>query len=160
MARISGTWNGRYRYGREYGLGMPRSVPFRMSLTGRLLGRFGGYVRDDPSRGGQPERGRIHGRLHGDAVIFRKVMPALYVTDDDGRQVDLRELLTEAYGTVPTEALEHVIEYRGTLVGPTIRGVWTIVPKTIEVPGQRVFETSGGSGTFIARRTSKVPAAL
>src|SRR5690606_27688074 len=25
MARISGTWNGRYRYGREYGLGMPRS---------------------------------------------------------------------------------------------------------------------------------------
>jgi hypothetical protein len=72
---VTGTWLGEYTYGEAYQGTAGKSVPFTMSLTESWMGRVVGYVRDDASKGGQPERGKIHGGRRGHMLEFVKTMP-------------------------------------------------------------------------------------
>jgi hypothetical protein len=151
---ITGTWSGEYTYGATYTTA-GQSVPFTLSLTessgiGSLLGkhRVLGYVRDDATRGGMPERGTIHGQRRGSRVRFRKTMPNHYVQDERGRLVDLREFARAEHGVeLPDGLPPHHIDYEGTLGddGETMQGTWSI----------RGGE--GGTGTWTARRRSPLP---
>ena len=97
--KLTGTWHGEYTYGPGYGPAIAgTSVPFVLSLTESWLARFRGYVRDDASRGGQPERGRIAGTRHSASLTFQKTMPVGYVAGDDGKHEESRSWLKRVFG--------------------------------------------------------------
>jgi hypothetical protein len=145
---IVGTWQGEYAYGPMYGDPPPDPVPFRMSLSTGWFGRFAGYVRDDASRGGMSERGRIRGKVRGEELFFRKVMPVGYAFDDGGDQVSYDDLARQL--DIPRSALptHHVIEYYGRFDGQQLRGSWRIPPLHPDQPAS--------TGTWSARRQSEM----
>lgn len=163
--RISGTWQGQYTYGAGYegiaGVG-GSSVPFTMSITESWLGKVTGYVRDDATKGGMPERGHIVGKRSRQSLEFVKVMPNNYVFDVEGRLVDLRQAMQAQHGIeLPAELPPHRIFYSGTLSddGQSASGDWLIMPW----PGEDQAETFGqglGNGTWTARRVSDQPSAV
>lgn len=155
-SKLTGTWVGEYTYGPGYEGAAGKSVPFTMSLTEALRRLIAGYVRDDASRGGQPERGRISGRRRGRAVEFVKSYPVGYVVDDDGNQTQTRRELAEQEGHELGELPPHRIRYRGTLDdgGDALRGEWQILPWR---SGDFESDPDGESGTWTARRTSYEP---
>ena len=154
--KLTGTWVGEYTFGDGYddAGAAGQSVPFTMSLTESWLRRVIGYVRDDASRGGQPERGRVGGRRRGDRFEFVKTMPVGYQMTEDGpvetRQYLERELEIE----LPDELPPHRVHYAGTLDPDRqcLAGEWVILPWQI---GDRAG--GGGRGTWTARRTSDQP---
>lgn len=76
---IAGDWEGRYLFD-EANPAFPRDgVPFAMTLAAGWFGRIRGTVREDPSRGGMPEEGRIRGRIRGERIILAKRMPICYI---------------------------------------------------------------------------------
>lgn len=156
--KLTGTWLGEYTYGPGYGPIAGTSVPFRLSLTESLLRSFAGYVRDDATKGGMPERGRIAGRRAGDAITFVKTMPVGYVTDDDGKPVEKRTWLKTMFGIDRSEVSPHRIHYSGTLAadGQQMRGAWVIHSEVIAEQDD-VVHCTGGEGTWTARRISDLP---
>ena len=127
--RLTGTWIGEYVYGAGYeesGVAQ-KSVPFTLSLTESWLRRIAGYVQDNASRGGQPERGRIHGTRRDAEVEFVKTMPNHHVTVD-GVLVELQDYYAEHGVELPDKLPPHRILYRGTLDqhGESISGTWKI----------------------------------
>ncbi|MBL8726830.1 MAG: hypothetical protein JNM25_00260 [Planctomycetes bacterium] len=156
--KVSGTWHGEYTYGEIYDFA-GKSVPFTMSLTESWLRRIAGYVRDDASKGGMPERGRILGTRRGSTIEFVKTMPVGYVTDPDGQMVETRSWLQRAFGIANPPAAPHCIEYVGELAadGQSVRGQWRIRPRVVaeDEQGQHLF--GGGTGTWSARRIADLP---
>lgn len=155
--KVSGTWLCEYTYGSEgyeqSGIA-GTSVPFTMSLTEGWLRNVSGYVRDDASRGGQPERGRIRGRRRGRVLEFLKIMPVHHVVDETGKMVEMRSFYRDRHGLeLPADLPPHRIAYRGTIdeTGEAIAGEWQIVPWGRTAHGRPV---SMGAGTWSARRTS------
>lgn len=157
--KLTGTWIGQYTYGdcyQEEGIA-GKSVPFTMSLTETWLGRIKGYVRDDASRGGQPERGRISGRRKGRRLSFMKIMPTGYVVED-GEFVDRREHLADALDAEELDNLPpHRIHYEGDIDdhGETVAGAWNIVAWDDAADDDDVAR-----GTWSARRASYEPDAV
>jgi hypothetical protein len=155
--KTTGTWLGEYTYGEIYDFA-GQSVPFTMSLTESWLRRITGYVRDDASKGGQPERGRILGTRRGTTIAFVKTMPVGYVTDPDGKMVETRSWLKRAFGIENVPESPHCIEYVGELAGDgqSVRGQWRIRPRVVaeDDQGAHVF---GGNGTWSARRIADLP---
>jgi len=161
--RISGTWQGQYTYGPGYEASVAgSSVPFTMSITESWLGKVVGYVRDDAARGGQPERGHIMGKRRRQSLEFLKVMPKSYVSDAEGRPVDLRQAMQAQHGIeLPAELPPHRIVYSGTLSddGQSVAGDWLILQWSTQVE-QGTFVSGIGNGTWTARRVSDQPSAV
>jgi hypothetical protein len=160
--KVTGSWIGQYTYGAGYGEGIAgTSVPFMLSLTENWLGKVSGYVRDDASRGGMPERGRILGTRKRDELRFVKSMPNHYFTDANRKLVDLRSAWREQGVEPPAELPPHRIGYRGTLGadGETIAGEWAILPWQVDTDEERI-EFGSGQGTWTAKRTSFEPSAV
>lgn len=157
--KITGTWHGEYTYGPGYEQIAGKSVPFVLSLTESWMRRIAGYVRDDASKGGMPERGRIAGSRRAATITFVKTMPIGYVMDADGKPLDPRVALRRDHGIEVPELPPHRIHYSGTLAqdGQSIAGSWVIRQTTIETD-QGVLESAGGDGTWTARRVSDLPA--
>ncbi|MCA8974224.1 MAG: hypothetical protein KDC98_05850 [Planctomycetes bacterium] len=158
--KLTGTWVGQYTYGQSYDQLAATSVPFTMSLTESWRLRVVGYVRDDASRGGQPERGRIVGQRKGRQLEFLKTMPKGYVTDADGNMVEQRQFLEEEFGiALPDGMPPHRIHYAGTLDehGQSVAGTWRIVPWGRTADGR---ELGSGNGSWSARRMSDQPSAV
>ncbi len=157
--KATGTWYGEYTYGEIYEALAGKSVPFTMSLTESWLRRIVGYVRDDASKGGMPERGRILGSRRGTTIAYVKTMPIGYVTDADGKRVETRNWLQRKYGIENAASVPHCIEYVGELAddGQSARGQWRIRPRVVaeDEQGQHVF--GGGTGTWSARRIADLP---
>lgn len=149
--RLTGTWHGTYVYGPLYGPLASRAVPFTMSLTETWPRRIAGYVRDDATKGGMPERGRVLGRRRGTSIEFEKTMPNHYVMRPDGTLVSLSEAAAEQGVELPARMPPHRIRYEGTLSadGQQITGTWRI-----PMPGG---SGEHGRGTWSARRTSELP---
>jgi hypothetical protein len=153
--RVSGTWEGEYTYGTVYGADGGVSVPFRMSLSEGWFGRFAGYVRDDASKGGMPERGNIAGRRKRSRMTFVKSMPNMYLVYKGGL-VDLREWIEREHGlTVSRELPPHRIRYSGTFSSDdlSLTGTWAIV-RYRAVIDEGVIEFGVGNGTWTARQVS------
>ncbi len=152
--RLTGTWVGEYVYGADYETDemVNKAVPFTMSLTESWLRNVAGYVRDDASRGGQPERGRIHGRRRGTDLVFMKLMPVHYVTFE-GKLIELRDHYAQHGVELPEGMPPHRILYRGTVDqhGESVAGTWELQPWAIADDGESLGH---GSGTWKARRTS------
>ena len=159
--KVTGTWLGQYTYGADYGPIAGMSVPFSLSLTENWLGKVSGYVRDDASKGGMPERGRILGSRKQRELLFVKSMPNLYLTGEDRQPVDVRTVMAEQGIEVPGELPPHRIGYRGTVGedGETMAGEWAILPWQV-VTDEGAFEGGSGQGTWTARRTSYEPSAV
>jgi hypothetical protein len=158
---ITGTWTGSYTYGPGYEEAANTSVPFRLSIDETWLGRIAGYVRDDASKGGMPERGRIHGRRRGRRIEFVKVMPVGYVTNDDGELMRTQDWLDQQ-GFEDIQAAAHRIHYAGELdiAGQSMSGSWLIRPRELDGSmGSKVF-FEGGEGTWTARRISELPSEI
>ena len=161
--KVTGTWFGQYTYGAGYEHIAGKSVPFTLSLTENWLGKVSGYVRDDASKGGQPERGRVLGARKKRELRFVKSMPKGYVTNPDGTLVDFRSAMTEQGIDLPAELPPHRIGYSGTIGddGETITGEWTILPFEFETDEGEQLEFGGeGQGTWTAKRTSYEPSAV
>ncbi len=163
--RLTGTWHGEYVYGDGYGDLAGARVPFALSLTesgaAALVGfgRITGYVRDDASKGGMPERGRIAGRRRRQRVRFVKAMPNHYLAQGDGTLVGLRDVVRAQHGLeLPASLPPHRIAYEGELdqTGESMRGTWTILPWTAAAGGG-VVHGAGGTGTWSAQRRSPLP---
>lgn len=156
--KATGTWLGEYTYGPDYGALAGKSVPFTVSLTESWLRKVIGYVRDDATKGGQPERGRITGTRKGADLTFVKTMPTAYVTDPDGTRIDVPSALRRDHGVELPALPPHRIDYTGTLAadGQTITGRWEIRPTTIETQ-RGTWQSPGGKGTWTARRVSDLP---
>lgn len=155
--KTTGTWLGEYTYGETYDFA-GKSVPFTMSLTESWLRRIVGYVRDDASKGGQPERGRIAGTRRGTTIAFVKTMPVGYTTDADGQMIDTRSWMKRVFGIENPPESPHRIEYVGELAGDgqSVRGQWSIRPRVVaeDEQGQHLL---GGTGTWSARRIADLP---
>ncbi|MFO1078320.1 MAG: hypothetical protein U1E73_11420 [Planctomycetota bacterium] len=157
---LTGTWIGEYTLGAEYGAAAGTSVPFVLSLTESALRGGRGYVRDDTEKGGQPGRGRIHGRRRGTHVRFRKTMPENLVRAPDGAWVPLHKLMREQHGIdLPADLPPHRIDYVGTVdaVGGAMSGEWHIVRCVVRSLG---IALGTGAGTWSARRTADEPTQL
>ncbi len=154
-AKLTGTWQGTYEYGGGYESEQPRAVPFRISATEGALGRIGGYVRDDASQGGMPERGRISGRRQSDKIEFVKTMPNQYFSNDDGELIPVREALLAETGLDLPELPPARIQYTGKLSdsGDEIEGEWEVLPTRIQAD-DAILEFGQGSGTWSMRRVS------
>jgi hypothetical protein len=153
--RITGTWQGQYKYGEDYQEDTGTSVPFRLSLRQSWwFGRVRGHVRDDVSKGGQPELGLVDGWRKGTVVRFVKVMPVAYAMVD-GRLTPFRDLLQQQGFTVLGE-LPHRIGYRGTVRGDgrTMDGDWQILPEQVETD-RGWIEVGSGSGTWSAQQVDR-----
>jgi len=160
--RLTGTWVGQYTYGAGYGGIAGMSVPFTLSLTETWLGKVSGYVRDDATRGGMPERGRILGKRRKLEFEFVKTMPNHYTTSPDRQLVDLRLQLRQDHGLeLPAELPPHRIHYRGAIHadGMSITGEWRIVPWRVEL-AQGAAEMGQGQGTWTAKRTSDLASSV
>lgn len=155
--KVSGTWLGEYTYGDGYEDIAGKSVPFTMSLTESWLGRVLGYVRDDATQGGQPERGKIRGSRRRLTLEFVKSMPTGYVFDPDGKLEPRSSWLKRAFGIDEDPDEPHRIHYIGRLSadGGSVRGEWVIRRGQLDTE-QGVIEF-GGAGTWSARRTSDLP---
>lgn len=149
--KVTGTWHGSYVYGPAYGPLAGKAVPFTMSLTETWLRGVAGYVRDDASQGGMPERGRIRGQRRGAELEFEKTLPNHYVPNPDGSLTSLAKAAAEQGIELPAKLPPHRIHYRGTLGagGIEVAGTWSIPGP--DGAGNR------GSGTWSARRTSELP---
>lgn len=156
--KTTGTWLGEYTYGEIYDFA-GKSVPFTMSLTESWLRRITGYVRDDASKGGQPERGRILGTRRGTTIAFLKTMPVGYVTGPDGEMVETRSWLQRAFGIENAPESPHCIEYVGELSGDgqSVRGQWRIRPRVVAEDDKGAQLFGGGNGTWSARRVADLP---
>lgn len=159
--KVTGTWLGEYTYGPDYESLAGKSVPFTLSLTESWLRKIQGYVRDDATKGGMPERGRIAGKRDGAELTFVKTMPIGYVKDADGTLRDPREVLRRDQGFELPKLPPHRIEYRGTMAadGQSAAGRWVILPASIET-SQGVWQSTGGEGTWTARRIADLPSAV
>jgi hypothetical protein len=153
---MTGTWEGEYTYGAGYGPDQEgESVPFRMSLSAGWFGRFAGYVRDDASKGGMPERGKIAGSRKRSRITFVKSMPTVYLVYD-GVLVDLREWIEREHGlTLPRDLPPHRIRYRGSFSSDdlSVTGTWTILPFRAVID-EGVIQFGVGDGTWSARWVS------
>ena len=156
--KVTGTWHGEYTYGPLYEALAGKRVPFVLSLTESWLQRFAGYVRDDASKGGQPERGRIAGKRRGAAIEFVKTMPVGYVFDDEGRMEEKSSWVRRVFGVEQPDASPHRIHYSGDLSadGQSVAGKWQIQSRVIARDGG-VAHVFGGEGTWTARRVSDSP---
>jgi len=157
--KLTGTWHGEYTYGPGYGTALAgTSVPFVMSLTESWLRKFAGYVRDDASKGGQPERGRIAGMRQDRVITFVKTMPTSYVSDEQGRKVEKRAWLRTMFGLENPELSPHRIHYQGTWSpdGQHVSGTWSIRSEVVGEDGDGVHMV-GGEGTWTARRVADLP---
>lgn len=153
--RVTGTWQGAYVYGPDYGAGSGKRVPFTMSLSESWLARVTGWVRDDPSEGGMPEQGTILGRRRRRSLEFTKEMPHHYMVED-GRLVDIREWCKRVHGaTLARHVPPHRIVYIGDLSpdAESIVGTWSIVSWVAE-SDIGLFEMGEGTGSWTARRIS------
>ncbi len=155
---ITGTWLGEYTYGELYGNIAGKSVPFTLSLTDSWLGRVTGYVRDDATKGGMPERGRIAGKRKGNAIEFVKTMPVGYVTDPSEALGDKHTRLQRASGIENPRGGPHHIHYFGEIdaAGHTMRGTWIILGSTDATTGETA-PLPRGEGSWTARRSSELP---
>lgn len=158
--RITGTWQGQYTYGEDYGNITGMSVPFRLSLhQSWWFGRVRGHVRDDVSKGGQPELGLVDGWRKGTVVRFVKVMPVAY-SMVDGSLMPLRDDLRQ-HGLEVLGELSHWIGYSGTVRedGRAMDGDWQILPRQVETDRGRI-EVGRGSGTWSAKHVDRKRTAL
>lgn len=156
--KTTGTWHGEYTLGPGYENIAGKSVPFALSLTESWLQRFSGYVRDDASKGGQPERGRIAGKRRGTTIEFVKTMPVGYVMNDEGKLEETRSWLQRAFGVEDRDESPHRIHYAGTLSpdGQQASGTWVIHSEVVAEDGETIHMV-GGEGTWTARRVSDLP---
>ena len=157
--KVTGTWLGEYTYGPGYTAIAGMSVPFTMSLTESGLRKVIGYVRDDATKGGMPERGRILGSKRGKQLEFIKSMPHSYQMDGDRRLVDLRDAVQSEHGIkLPTELPLHRIRYVGSFAadGLSIAGQWNILPWSVST-GSGQVGGAGGRGTWTAKRVADQP---
>jgi hypothetical protein len=156
--KATGTWRGEYTYGDLYEHIAGSSVPFTMSLTESWPGRIAGYVRDDASKGGMPERGRIAGSRRGATLTFVKTMPVGYVSDETGQMVETRTWLSRVFGLDKPAVSPHRIHYTGEMdaIGHSITGTWAIELQVVAEDDEGVH-TVGGQGTWTARRVSDQP---
>lgn len=156
--RTTGTWLGEYTYGAIYDAAAGKSVPFTMSLTESWLGNVVGYVRDDASKGGMPERGRIAGTRKAAAISFVKTMPIHYVSDDSGNPIQTKEWLRREHGIENANVPPHQIHYAGDLDadGLTMHGRW-IIRGRMGTPTGETIDVNVGEGTWTARRISDLP---
>jgi hypothetical protein len=156
--KVTGTWQGEYTYGPGYETLAGKSVPFVLSLTESWLQRFAGYVRDDASKGGQPERGRIAGKRSGTAIEFVKTMPVGYVTNEDNKMEEESSWLRRVFGVEQPETSPHRILYSGELSadGQSAAGKWLIQSRMVAQDGD-IQHVVGGEGTWTARRVSDLP---
>lgn len=150
---LTGTWLGEYVYGPDYGAIAGKAVPFTMSLTDSWLRGVAGYVRDDASRGGMPERGRIRGLRRRAVVRFVKTMPNGYLAGADGKLVSSPEAAAQQGGKLPEVRPPHRILYEGRLAADAdhLAGTWRI-------PGPGAHDI--GTGTWSARRVAHEPSAV
>lgn len=156
--KVTGTWNGEYTYGEAYQGIVGKSVPFTMSLTESWMSRVVGYVRDDATKGGQPERGKIHGGRRGLTLEFVKTMPTAYMADPDGSQKETRSSwLKRTYGIEEDPTAPHRIHYVGRLSadGHSVHGEWLIRQRQVQTD-QGMVELAG-TGTWSARRIADLP---
>lgn len=154
-ANLTGTWDGEYTYGDDYGPQRGESVPFRMSLTESGGGAVTGYVRDDAERGGMRERGRIAGKRESEALVFLKTVPS--GGDGEAEAIEpLRRFFERELGLeIPLDLPPHRIRYAGVASpdGASVSGEWSIVPWRVEVE-DGVIEYGAGSGTWTAKKVS------
>lgn len=155
---LGGTWHGEYTYGAAYDALAGSSVPFVLSLTQSQPGQFVGYVRDDATKGGQPERGRIRGERRGNTITFVKTMPTGYVADENGSKEATAAWLRRTFGPDAPGAVPHRILYAGTLSadGTTLSGRWQIPARSL-ASNDDVVHMIGGEGTWTAHRVSDLP---
>lgn len=160
--RVTGSWLGEYTYGAGYVGIAGMSVPFTLSLTETWIGKVSGYVRDDATKGGMPERGRILGKRRQLELEFVKTMPNHHMMRPDRSLGDLRAQLKQDHGVeLPAELPPHRIHYRGVLSddGMSLAGQWRIVPWRVEL-AQGTAEFGQGQGTWTAKRTSELASSV
>ena len=159
--KVSGTWEGEYRYGAEYGPTAGTSIEFTMSVTQLAKqSAIRGYVRD--GEGGIAERGRIAGRSTQRTIDFVKTMPVDYLTDGAGNNREISETIEQELGIRVTGLSAHRIRYRGQISesGETMTGTWEVLPLAVETAEGSMQFPASGTGTWQATRVSPKPSAV
>ncbi len=155
---LTGTWEGAYHYPPEdYAELEHLWVPFRMSLADGDEQGFSGYVRDDATHGGAPDRGRIvRGNIKGRSVAFDKVIPINYFISEDGL-IEAQELIETQFDVkIEGDMPPHTVRYTGewSADGEELNGEWELQPMKIQTTDGYV-QTNGGHGTWSMRRVSR-----
>jgi hypothetical protein len=153
---VGGTWQGEYRFEEaacdEEAAGVAgQVVQFTMELQQGWLGAVSGTVRDD-ERTGFAEAGKIKGKLRGELLEFRKLMPVLRLMHESSRMT-LEQWAQRRNVVMDTDRGCPPILFEGEVKADEIAGTWKMLGEIIEVPGsyQRIMLPAVG-GSWRARR--------
>jgi hypothetical protein len=149
---VSGTWTGEYIF--EEGASDKEAqgvagqvVGFEMDLQQGWLG-ITGTVKDDP-RTGFAEEGKIKGKLKGDWLEFRRLMPVTRMLHEHGR-ITLERWAERRKVVMDTERPMPPILFQGRISadGQSVEGEWKLESYILEVPGsylKQLVPAIGGS---------------
>ena len=148
LKKISGIWRGAYSYEASEQMLKREPVSFTLTLKQGWFGRFTGSVAEDTSRG-MPGTGVVEGYFSFPRIEFTKRMPLFFVATPDGRNITLREYLTEQ-GHACDRDVSHVpIFYEGEFSGPSrAQGSWIIRAGPVSVGGDIAFEIPETRGVW------------
>ena len=142
---VSGTWSGDYIFeegacDKEAQSVVGHAIHFEMTLQQGWLGMLSGKVKDDP-RTGYPEEGKIKGKLKGEWIEFRRLMPVLRLMNETGR-ITLERWAERRKVVMDIERPSPPLLFQGKITddGKTIEGTWRLDGFTIEVPGSYLQE--------------------
>jgi hypothetical protein len=155
---VSGNWTGEYLFEESASDKAAHAVAghvvqFEMTMHQGWLGLLSGTVKDDV-RTGFPEEGKIKGRLKGDWIEFRRLMPVTRMLHETGR-VTLERWAERRKVVIDTDRPMPPILFQGQLSadGQSVEGAWKLEGYTLEVPGSYLSEqVPSVGGTWKARR--------
>ena len=148
LKKVSGTWRGTYSYEASEQMVKREPVSFTLTLKQGWFGRFTGSVTEDVSRG-MPGTGVVDGYFSYPRIEFTKRMPVFYVATSDGRNVTLREYLTEQGHTCERDVPHAPIFYEGEFSNPSrAHGTWIIRAGPVSLGDGRAIKMPEARGVW------------
>jgi hypothetical protein len=148
LKKVTGVWRGSYGYESPEELVKRAPVAFTLTLKQGWFGRFTGSVTEEASDG-MPGVGAIDGYFSYPRIEFTKRMPVSYVAAPDGRNISLREYLTEQGHTCARDLPHAPIFYQGEFSSPSrAQGTWIIRAGPVSLGGGRAIEMPEARGVW------------
>lgn len=142
---VSGTWTGEYIFDEAASDKEAKGVAghviqFEMNLQQGWLGMLSGSVKDD-ARTGFAEEGKVKGKVKGDWIEFRRLMPVTRMLHEAGR-ITLERWAERRKVVMDTDRAMPPILFQGKLSadGKSVEGAWRVDSYIIEVPGSYLKE--------------------
>ncbi len=148
LKKVTGTWEGTYRYAPVAHIPKLDPVPFTLILKQGWFGRFTGTVTDGGPRA-MPGTGLIRGYFSFPRIEFTKQMPVCYVVTPDGRNIPLREFLVEQGHMCERDVPHKPIFYEGEFSSPSqAHGTWIIRAGPVPLGDGRTVQMTEARGDW------------